>query len=238
MGGSDSDEWGGQWGSGRFTLMLINYVGFIHLPSQPPSGRGGVMARSAAIEGRRIAWAARRHEEFASPGLGRRTVGSLIAIVVVLAVWWAAVRWGGWSQIILPSPGKVWQAFIESVTVHDGRRGLSNEYLWTHLWASLWRILRGVFWAIVFGAPLGLVLGTWRPFELVAEPIVGFLRALPRSAISACSSSGSASTTPRRSGCSSSPPSRPSRSPWPPPWPRCVPNGSTLHWYSALGDGS
>ena len=179
MGGSDSDEWGGQWGSGRFTLMLINYVGFIHLPSQPPSGRGGVMARSAAIEGRRIAWAARRHEEFASPGLGRRTVGSLIAIVVVLAVWWAAVRWGGWSQIILPSPGKVWQAFIESVTVPDGRRGLSTEYLWTQLWASLWRILRGVFWAIVFGAPLGLVLGTWRPFELVAEPIVGFLRALP-----------------------------------------------------------
>ena len=33
---------------------------------------------------------------------------------------------------------------MQSVTVHDGRRGLSGYYLWEHLWASLWRILRGV----------------------------------------------------------------------------------------------
>ncbi|MFN8023768.1 MAG: ABC transporter permease [Acidimicrobiales bacterium] len=135
--------------------------------------------RGVVTEGHRIGWAARRQDEFAAPGLGRRVVGGLIATGLVLGIWWLAVEFGGWSEIILPTPGKVWRAFVDSVSVHDGRRGLSNEYLWTHLWASLWRIQRGVFWAIVFGAPLGVLLGTWRPFELVAEPIVGFLRALP-----------------------------------------------------------
>ncbi len=35
------------------------------------------------------------------------------------------------------------------------------------------------FWAFVIGVPLGLALGLWRPFELIAEPMVGFLRSLP-----------------------------------------------------------
>jgi taurine transport system permease protein len=136
-------------------------------------------ASTSATDGRRIAWASRRHGDAAADRVRHRWVWALAAAAGVLALWWAAVEFGGWSEIILPPPGKVWGAFLDSVTVHDGRRGLSNDYLWTHLWASLWRILRGVFWAVVFGAPLGVLLGTWRPFELVAEPIVGFLRSLP-----------------------------------------------------------
>ncbi|MFM8947126.1 MAG: ABC transporter permease, partial [Actinomycetota bacterium] len=74
---------------------------------------------------------------------------------------------------------RVWDAFVDSITVHDGRVGLSGAYLWEHVWASLWRILRGVFWGAAFGVPVGLALGLSRGFEVIAEPIVNFLRALP-----------------------------------------------------------
>lgn len=138
-----------------------------------------ITSSTPSTDGRRIAWAARRADGPAPTARGRRLLGSLTAIVLVGGLWWAVTAAGIWSSIILPSPATVWRAFIQSVTVHDGHRGLSNHYLWEHLWASLWRILNGVFWAIVVGVPLGVALGLWRPFELVVEPIVGFLRSLP-----------------------------------------------------------
>jgi taurine transport system permease protein len=112
-------------------------------------------------------------------GSGRRALGGAIACALVLGLWWIVTAAGIWSPIILPSPGTVWHAFVQSVTTHNGHRGLSDHYLWEHLWASMWRILNGVFWAIVIGVPLGVALGMWRPFELIVEPIVGFLRSLP-----------------------------------------------------------
>ena len=132
-----------------------------------------------ATEGRRIAWAARRSEGTLGGTGAAPLVGAVIAAGLVLLLWWVLASSGAWSEIILPTPAKVWDAFVQSVTVHDGHRGLSGYYLWEHLWASLWRILRGVFWALLIGLPIGLALGMWRPFELVAEPIIGFLRSLP-----------------------------------------------------------
>jgi taurine transport system permease protein len=132
-----------------------------------------------ATDGRRVAWAARRTDGADRIAAHTRLGGAIAAAVIVFVVWWILAASGTWSEIILPTPAKVWHAFIQSVTVHDGQRGLSGYYLWQHLWASLWRILRGVAWAFVLGVPLGLALGLWRPFELVVEPMVGFLRSLP-----------------------------------------------------------
>lgn len=132
--------------------------------------------RPAATDGRRIGWAARRHD---APPTRPRFPGGVVAVVLVLTVWWVLSAAEVWDPILLPSPVAVWKAFVQSVTVHDGVTGLSGHYLWEHLWASLWRILNGVFWGIVVGLPLGLLIGMWRPFEWVMSPLVGFLRALP-----------------------------------------------------------
>lgn len=137
----------------------------------PPAG--------GITDGRRVAWAARRGAEATAPRGWSRLAGTIAAAGLVLLIWWLAYASGHWSKIFLPSPAKVWHVFVQSVTIHDGHKGISNQYLWTHLWASLWRILRGVFWGFVFGTQLGLALGLWRPFELVVEPIIGFLRSLP-----------------------------------------------------------
>ncbi len=139
----------------------------------------GRTTRTVPTDGRRVAWAARRTDDSDRIGAHTRVASAVAAAALVFAVWWILAASGTWSEIILPTPAKVWHAFIQSVTVHDGQRGLSGYFLWQHLWASLWRILRGVAWAFVLGVPLGLALGLWRPFELIVEPMVGFLRSLP-----------------------------------------------------------
>ena len=132
-----------------------------------------------ATEGVQIGWVARLETGRIRKARGVRFAGALAAVLGVLAIWYGVTAAGWWSEIILPPPSKVWSAFIDSVTVHDGRTGLSDAYLWEHVWASLWRILRGVFWGAVLGAPVGLALGLSRSFEAIAEPLVSFLRSLP-----------------------------------------------------------
>jgi len=104
---------------------------------------------------------------------------TLVSIAVVLAIWTALSTSGIWSELILPSPGKVWHAFVYSTRSHNGRKGYFDAYLLEHLWASVWRVVNGVARAVVIGVPLGLAIASWRPFAAIVEPWVNFLRALP-----------------------------------------------------------
>lgn len=97
----------------------------------------------------------------------------------LLGVWWFVTDRVWWSPIIVPPPSAVWQRFVESVTTHDGFRGLSDYYLWEHLWASIRRLLQGVGWALLIGIPLGLTIALVRPLRVVLEPVVTFIRSLP-----------------------------------------------------------
>jgi taurine transport system permease protein len=109
----------------------------------------------------------------------RHALAKLASLGVVLGVWWLVVELQIWSELIVPGPGKVWDAFVQSVTSDGRRRGLSGHYLWEHLFASLGRILRGVGWGILIGVPVGLLLATVRPVRTIVEPYVSFLRSLP-----------------------------------------------------------
>jgi taurine transport system permease protein len=111
--------------------------------------------------------------------LAGRTGIRLLSLAVFLAAWWIVAKANVWDDLFVPDPDQVWARFQESVTVHDGVEGLSGYYLWDHLFASLERILTGVGWAIAFGIPLGLALATVRPFRVIFEPYVNFVRALP-----------------------------------------------------------
>lgn len=142
------------------------------------------MARAAKInastDGRALSWASARQrgQEVSSSRLPH-WLYPVISVSLIIGLWWVLSAWGMWSELILPSPSQVWRAFIQSVTTHNGQSGLSGYFLWQHLWASLWRITRGVAWAVVVGAPLGLALGLWSSFDRFAGPIVSFLRSLP-----------------------------------------------------------
>ena len=109
-----------------------------------------------------------------------RSLGyTALSIGIIGGIWWTLSALEVWSELILPSPAKVWDAFTYSLTSHDGRPGYFGAYLWEHLWASVWRVLNGVARAAVIGIPLGIAIAAWRPFAAVVEPWVNFLRALP-----------------------------------------------------------
>ena len=135
---------------------------------------------SQATDGRAPSWvSARQRGQEAPKGRIPSWLYPVAATATVVGLWWTLTAVGVWSELILPSPSQVWHALVQSVTTHNGQEGLGGYYLWQHLWASVWRIIRGVAWALIVGAPLGLALGLWRPFERVAGPIVSFLRSLP-----------------------------------------------------------
>lgn len=103
----------------------------------------------------------------------------VLPVVLFLAAWWLVTELRIWDELFVPRPSAVWERFVQSVTTHDGDRGLQDHYLWEHLWASLYRILVALWWAILVGIPLGLLLAGIRPFAIVVEPFVNFVRALP-----------------------------------------------------------
>lgn len=103
----------------------------------------------------------------------------VLSLAILLGVWWLVAELNIWDDLFVPDPSAVWQRFIESESTHDGQVGLSGYYLHEHLWASLVRIGTGVAAAVVFGTALGLALATSRTFQVIVEPYVNFLRALP-----------------------------------------------------------
>jgi len=125
----------------------------------------------------------------------RRSATRLATLAIVIGVWALLAHFEVWDKRILPGPDDVWRRFTQSMTstarpdvvAPDGtvllegkpEIGLRDAYLYQHLWASLWRILNGLFWAIVVGVPLGLLLATRPLFQLTVEPYVNFIRALP-----------------------------------------------------------
>ena len=109
----------------------------------------------------------------------RRLGRILLPLALFLAGWWLVTVLQIWDELFVPRPAAVWERFVQSVTVHDGNRGLSDYYLWEHLWASLWRILKGVGWALFIGVPLGVLLATSKSFSVIAVTFVNFIRSLP-----------------------------------------------------------
>jgi len=121
----------------------------------------------------------------------RRTSRALLPVLSVLIfglAWWLTTRLGVWDPVFVPKPGAVWSRFLESMrttttTTSSGlvitKRGIGGYLLWEHWSASMRRIIWGLFWAVLVGVPLGLLLATVRPFRHVVEPWVDFLRSLP-----------------------------------------------------------
>ena len=112
-------------------------------------------------------------------GRGRRIGLRVLAVALLLGVWWAISAWGEPDEVIRPSPGLVWDTFVQLNTVHDGVRGYDDLFLWEHLLTSLRRILLGSLIGVVGGLVLGVVLGTVTPIRVMLEPLVTFVRALP-----------------------------------------------------------
>jgi NitT/TauT family transport system permease protein len=98
----------------------------------------------------------------------------LITVALLLALWCLLTYGGLVSSLFLPSPTEVLSELVK--VVRNGR-------LWENSRASLIVILVGWALAVVVAVPLGILMGSFRLFEAVLEPLVNFVRYLPVSAL-------------------------------------------------------
>lgn len=101
------------------------------------------------------------------------------SLLLFLVLWQLLAAGGTWSETLVPPPAKVWDAFIDVSTTHDGVRGYNGTTLVEHLGVSLRRIALGAGLGIAAGVALGLLMGTVGWVRSLFEPWITFLRTLP-----------------------------------------------------------
>jgi NitT/TauT family transport system permease protein len=91
----------------------------------------------------------------------------LVTFSVTLMLWELLARHSGWSEQVFPGPVKVFVSMCELIC---------NGAMLRHAVASLFRVTAGFYLAILFGIPLGIVLGRWRTAQQFLNPLIQFLR--------------------------------------------------------------
>lgn len=89
---------------------------------------------------------------------------------LVLFGWFLATYTGFVSADFLPSPGAVWQSFVDKL--YDGS-------LKKHVGVSLKEIYLGFFLSSLIAVPIGILMGGFRIVSAAIEPLVNFMRYLP-----------------------------------------------------------
>jgi NitT/TauT family transport system permease protein len=94
--------------------------------------------------------------------------------VVLLILWEAAARAGMIDVRFFPAPSSIGEAMWTMAN--------SGE-LETNTWATLHRLFLGFVAGGLPGLALGILMGVYRPFRLVFEPLVAATYPIPKSAI-------------------------------------------------------
>jgi len=94
------------------------------------------------------------------PGLGLAATGFL---------WWFSIQFLGHDSILL-------QRFSPDQTLVAAEDLIKNGELWTHTLASLKRVALGLFFAVLIGVPLGLLIGIFPIFNRISSTSFQFLR--------------------------------------------------------------
>jgi NitT/TauT family transport system permease protein len=104
---------------------------------------------------------------------GRRVALGILGFVLVFALW-GALTWGGIVKpLFLASPSQTFTTAVD----------LFVEYSFlTDIGITIWRVVGGFLIAAAMAVPIGIVMGAFKPFEGLLEPLVSFSRYLPASA--------------------------------------------------------
>ena len=96
-----------------------------------------------------------------SPAIGPRRLRGFVIPLLMLAGWWAVVRFGWSTSPLLVAPARVWQTGVDQV---------ASGQLFAALGASLWRDLVGFAIGAGAGLLLGALLGSSRRVEQLVGP--------------------------------------------------------------------
>lgn len=127
-----------------------------------------------------LAGAARKHRasaQFSIRGkLPSRTDAILGAAgIVVLILLWCIASYGNLVRHdFLPTPTLIWEGMVEYY-----QRG----WLLPAIGRSSWRVIRALFFVILLGVPLGILLGTFAPVDAFLRKLVNGGKAVPITAL-------------------------------------------------------
>ena len=78
------------------------------------------------------------------------------------------------GPLTFPTIRDTWNAMTLLAT-----EGFRDVTLWDHLFASLWRVVRGMFWGMVIGIPVGFAMGLSNKARGFFDTIVELFRPIP-----------------------------------------------------------
>ncbi len=107
-------------------------------------------------------------------GLRPEPILTALTLLSIFLAWYAIARFRVVSELFVPHPALVWQAFTEVLT--EGYRGST---LLRHLADSLYRVIVGFLLAVVTAVPLGLAIGYSSRVQAIFDPLIEFYRPLP-----------------------------------------------------------
>lgn len=109
-------------------------------------------------------------------GWRRTTALALVVPVLLLALWWASVKWSATMLIPLPQAVAVMMWDFTFGGIYDDA---FSATLLTHLLASTGRVFFGFGLAALAGIPLGLMLGRSQLLRMMLDPMLSMLRPIP-----------------------------------------------------------
>lgn len=107
-------------------------------------------------------------------GLRPEPLLTVVTLASIFLAWYAVARFRVVSELFVPHPAAVLEAFWETAT--EGYRGGT---LLQHLADSLYRVVAGFLLGVVTAVPLGLAIGYSSRVQAVFDPLIEFYRPLP-----------------------------------------------------------
>ena len=101
---------------------------------------------------------------------GRYLAIASAVFLVLFVVWWAVTGSGLVPPIFLPNPLSVVTQLIALA---------QQGTLWVDLGVSIYRIVVGFLIATALALPIGVLIGSFAPWEAAIEPLVDFVRYMP-----------------------------------------------------------
>lgn len=108
------------------------------------------------------------------PDTRSSTLISAVAVVALLALWWAASRYQWVKPLFLPAPETVLRRFVEAWGSDVGGTTLAG-----HFWWSMFRVFSAFALACATAVPIGIAMGVNRYMRGIFDPPIEFYRPLP-----------------------------------------------------------
>lgn len=112
---------------------------------------------------------------YSLPGEGSSVVISVVTVVLLLALWWLATHLGWIRDLFLPTPEKIFSAFVSAMKGDiQGGKALPEHFMW-----SMIRVFSAFFLAVLTAVPVGVAMGVSRVMRGIFDPPIEFYRPLP-----------------------------------------------------------